>query len=594
VEAPQYRSVSEVWDLLMRTRQDILNYWNNLKNEQLSSAVEGFPPGYVVGFEFTIDKQNVVVGPGAANVRGKSVVNNVPTVVSNPEVMVGDSTYYVYLDSLGEMHAVDTEPVFDAGHFGRFHPEYSWLYLGSFFYSGTAEAPQLSAPEDLVAPNLELTDSPSTFTGRELSYYDAFSQQERLKFGSTGVDFEGGLANGGFQMDSQGNLRVHNLVEGLKVRGTDEVEAGSKMTLAGETITSWDDVGGGASETIPWVYLNQNTMGYGSQNVSGGAVIMFGAGPPRLSSNGGDYYAYDAANSHVEILQAGVYRIDFEVSLDITSGSSRSVAEHDLQIDRGSGFLDETEGGRTWSYHRTNGASSQTATGVVIVELSAGDKVRLRSQRIAGSDTLYTRQSGVNLALSRMDAIKGDKGDPGTVTADTTSGDFEVAGNLTVGNSIVLNGVYVDDWSQVGYSGGDFHVTGALSVDSGILVKGSDYHGYNGIRASSSNNGHLMLDPYGSGNTYINWDNRSSDLRVYGSTTFYNNINVKGKLRTEGNYLEVPAKWPDSSVPTPPSGYLHVYFDFYNEGRLIVIDENRDGYSLTWDRYNVDSRRAYV
>ena len=58
----------------------------------------------------------------------------------------------------------------------------------------------------------------------------------------------------------------------------------------------------------------------------------------------------------------------------------------------------------------------------------------------------------------------------------------------------------------------DLDVSNKISAGNGIKVQGSEDHNYNGIRSTTDNNGHLMLDSNG-GNLYLNWED-GGEVRI--------------------------------------------------------------------------------
>lgn len=109
--------------------------------------------------------------------------------------------------------------------------------------------------------------------------------------------------------------------------------------------------------------------------------------------------------------------ISYRVSTEIDGGSSRSTSTAWLELDSGSGFT-EVDGSRVFMYNRTVNASVASGSGNILLNLSSGDKVRLRVQRKNGSDTLNTVIDGCNLSIIDLkggsQGPQGPKGDDGT------------------------------------------------------------------------------------------------------------------------------------------------------------------------------------
>jgi hypothetical protein len=126
---------------------------------------------------------------------------------------------------------------------------------------------------------------------------------------------------------------------------------------------------------------------------------------------------FNVSSSEVTINGSINAFISFRVSTEITTGTSRSTSFAWIELDTGSGFV-EVEGSRTFMYNRTDGASVNTGSGNILLDLNSGDKIRLRVQRQDGSDTLNTVINGCNLSIFDLKGGKqgpvGPKGDDGT------------------------------------------------------------------------------------------------------------------------------------------------------------------------------------
>ena len=80
-------------------------------------------------------------------------------------------------------------------------------------------------------------------------------------------------------------------------------------------------------------------------------------------------------------------------------------------------------------------------------------------------------------------------------------------------------------------------VSNELIAYDGIRVDGSTQHSYAGIRGNGTN-GHLMLDSTGSGNVYLNWDNRNQDIRSYGRWDHTGNADISGDFRAGNIWVD--------------------------------------------------------
>jgi len=91
-----------------------------------------------------------------------------------------------------------------------------------------------------------------------------------------------------------------------------------------------------------------------------------------------DASTYNVANNEVEVLAAGWYRIEYEVSAEAVY-SERSSMEHRLEKNS-----DDIYGSLSYSYHRTSSSGEDTAHATIWVELAINDKIRITSKELIG------------------------------------------------------------------------------------------------------------------------------------------------------------------------------------------------------------------
>jgi len=82
----------------------------------------------------------------------------------------------------------------------------------------------------------------------------------------------------------------------------------------------------------------------------------------------------------ITVLEDGWYDITFDVTCDAT-GNSRQISEHAI-------FIDGTPvtGSYANGYHRSSAAGRGTASGNVLVQLTANNKIQIRSRSITGGN----------------------------------------------------------------------------------------------------------------------------------------------------------------------------------------------------------------
>lgn len=103
----------------------------------------------------------------------------------------------------------------------------------------------------------------------------------------------------------------------------------------------------------------------------------------------------------VEIDADGTYKIDAQMSVDISSGTSRSQTVMRLMRDTGSGFV-EVDGTRSAMYNRTLDGGIGAASVSIILDLDDGDKIKMSVQRTVGTSTMTLLADSARLVIVKM------------------------------------------------------------------------------------------------------------------------------------------------------------------------------------------------
>jgi len=110
-----------------------------LFNKKTESAIYQLPPGYIAGFQLEVTESNqLIVGKGICNIRGKRVENNSIHIVSgenfvDPDHILTVFTYYIYISSDGQFKVDVLEAEYDSDGYGFYHPVLkNYRYLGRF------------------------------------------------------------------------------------------------------------------------------------------------------------------------------------------------------------------------------------------------------------------------------------------------------------------------------------------------------------------------------------------------------------------------------------------------------------------------------
>jgi len=236
--------------------------------------------------------------------------------------------------------------------------------------------------------------------------------------------------------------------------------------------------------------------------------------------------AFTLASDEVTINKDGTYVISYRFGNNVTS-NTRCGAKAWLEIDTGSGFS-EIDGSLTYTYNRGVSYGENTAMAMVVLDVDAGDKVRMRADREHGSGTMETLVDASSLSIFTAGAqgakgAAGEKGDTGAGSNIVVQKDDVTVGTLTDELNFEGAGVtsVVDDGSN------------KTTVTIGGGAYGSEYD-YNEEEATTTNDTTtyelkvtLTTASLPAGNYEISWyseTNQSStsgsvDVRVqYGAT----------------------------------------------------------------------------
>ena len=274
-----------------------------------------------------------------------------------------------------------------------------------------------------------------------------------------------------FTVDKTGNA---TLAGGLTLGNSTPTTAGTirwtGTDFEGFNGSGWDSLtgggggGGGLSDPAAATFYD----------LAGGSVIASGTfSTINLDSTleNSDPGIISLASDTVTVLEDGYYQISYDVTARLNSGT-RSGFNTKLQRDNGGGFLD-VPGSQAYHYGRITSETQGTSSATVVLDLSAGDSVRIQGR---GTSESFSTISGA----SRITVIK--------LAAGGTSGDAFIDGGNSFGSTAILgttdtNGLQIVTDSNVVLdidAVGDATFTGALDVD-GLLTLN------NGLEITSGN-----------------------------------------------------------------------------------------------------------
>lgn len=109
-----------------------------LNATKTAEAVLSLPPGFIVGFRLRTENNQMIVGKGVMNCRGKRTTLVSERIIAgeeylSPSNIIRGVTYYVYMNSSKEIKVDSIGEVWDDGQFGYYHPTlYQYRFLGQF------------------------------------------------------------------------------------------------------------------------------------------------------------------------------------------------------------------------------------------------------------------------------------------------------------------------------------------------------------------------------------------------------------------------------------------------------------------------------
>lgn len=106
---------------------------------------------------------------------------------------------------------------------------------------------------------------------------------------------------------------------------------------------------------------------------------------------------YTYSNGTVIFNRSGRYRISYDISINVSVGSNRSISETTINFNG-----TDSVGGRSYGYHRVTSKGHNSASASVILNVILFDSIQIQSRRISGSDTLVTLPNACRLTIERL------------------------------------------------------------------------------------------------------------------------------------------------------------------------------------------------
>ncbi|MEN8839460.1 MAG: hypothetical protein ABF238_03000, partial [Flavobacteriales bacterium] len=106
---------------------------------------------------------------------------------------------------------------------------------------------------------------------------------------------------------------------------------------------------------------------------------------------------YTSSTNSITISKSGRYRITYRVSTEMVDGNNRSESEY--QLTRNNTVVPGTYAS---GYHRNNINGTSTSSVVKVVNLNAGDVIRVVGRKSEGIGDLETKANGSSLLIERL------------------------------------------------------------------------------------------------------------------------------------------------------------------------------------------------
>lgn len=208
-------------------------------------------------------------------------------------------------------------------------------------------------------------------------------------------------------------------------------------------------------------------------------------------------FTHGADSAEVTINEDGWYEITYNVSTDVTSGTSRSDSETKIQEDKGSGYIDVPGSfGQMYNRQATQGGSSTSVT--ILREFVSGDKVKIQAHRISGTNTVVTSADGVGLTIKKFTTASGGGGASSFEQGGNAFGTTAILGTTdTQGLDIIVDSIVALSFASGGgatFNNGLTLSLGDLALNGGDITSVGDVTGSAGLTLASGGGADLTLD----------------------------------------------------------------------------------------------------
>jgi len=184
-------------------------------------------------------------------------------------------------------------------------------------------------------------------------------------------------------------------------------------------------------------------------------------------------FSHTNGQATITIGNTGTYVIGGYITINQTSGNTRTECQGRLVKNSGAGFV-EVPGTRLINYSRSIAEGGNTASFTITLDLVAGDVIKLQGNRSKGGGTCETLLNGSGINIHSVVGKKGDQGEPG-VGGGTIQ--IKNSGTIITGSASAIN------------FGNNLSVTnngsGQVTVDG---IFGSEFSTANSLAVSTTTN----------------------------------------------------------------------------------------------------------
>lgn len=249
------------------------------------------------------------------------------------------------------------------------------------------------------------------------------------------LDANGALSTG---------ITIQDEGSGLSTTATTLNFVGSGIVASGTGATKTITVTGGGIGTSTANYFDAHTSSDSSALTSSFATIDFDT--IRYNSSGS---VFSESGGEVTMTTTGIHRIHTDVTTKITSGSSRSDCEIELQRKPSGGSFSQIAGTTAITYNRNTNQGEQTSSIDILYNVTSGDAFRVVVKRQGGSDTIVVQGGAARFNISSVGA---------NPSVATTAADDLTAGDAAVNLTTTSGNITID----------------AQGSDTDIILKGTD------------------------------------------------------------------------------------------------------------------------